>query len=238
MRFSSFAAASLLFGLTGLSSVFAADDVTDAMQKAYVPYRAALFKTNAKAQAESVAAIASARQMWAELQARFGSQPPAPYNRDTQFAASLAQVDDVYHKALTQATENQLAQAHETLEEARDLMAALRKRNHVVVFSDAMNAYHAQMEHVLETAPGALATPGHHAPLVAAVGALDYLAQQLVANAPGAQAAQPDFQRGLQAVLASVRALQAALWSQDDAAARAALGQLKPPYSKFFLQFG
>ena len=42
-------------GIIGLALLtapysFAADPVTDAMQKAYVPYRAALFKTNSKSQ--------------------------------------------------------------------------------------------------------------------------------------------------------------------------------------------
>ena len=36
------------------------------MQAAYAPYRAALFRTNSKAQAESEQAIAQARQAWAD----------------------------------------------------------------------------------------------------------------------------------------------------------------------------
>lgn len=219
-------------------AAWAADPVTDAMQSAYGPYRAALFKTNSNAQAESLAAITEAQKSWAALRERFAAKPPAPYDRDALFADSLAKVDAVYRKAAKEVSDNQLATAHETLEEARDLMAELRKRSNVVVFSDAMNAYHAQMEHVLGDGPAVLGGSGTRAPLVASVGALHYLAQQLVSNTPASLASNTEFQQALQAVLGSVNALQKALWAQDDGAAKEALSKLKAPYSKFFLKFG
>lgn len=59
-------------GIIGLALLtapysFAADPVTDAMQKAYVPYRAALFKTNSKSQPESKQTITQAQHAWSEL---------------------------------------------------------------------------------------------------------------------------------------------------------------------------
>ena len=128
---------------------FAADAVTDAMQAAYGPYRVALFKTNSNSQAEAQQAMTQAQQSWGKLAAQFGSKPPAPYDRDTAFGASVADVSKVYTKATEQVTANQLTAAHETLEAARDIMAQLRRRNQVVVYSDHMNAYHSEMEHVL-----------------------------------------------------------------------------------------
>lgn len=227
------ALATLSWGAT-----WAADPVTDAMQSAYAPYRVALFKTNSNAQAEALAAVAEAQKVWTALRERFAAKPPAPYDRDAQFTDSLARVDAVYRKAAKEVSDNQLTAAHETLEEARDLMAELRKRNNVIVFSDAMNAYHAQMEHVLGDGPSMLASTGTRAPLVASVGALHYLAQQLVSNTPASLAANPEFQQALEAVLGSVNTLQKALWAQDDGATKEALSKLKVPYSKFFLKFG
>ena len=55
----------------------------------------------------------------------------------------------VYAKALAEVGANQLSRAHEMLEEARDIMADLRRRNQVITCSDHMNACHAEMEHVL-----------------------------------------------------------------------------------------
>lgn len=223
----------------GLSTAtWAADPFTEAMQEAYAPYRVALFKTNAKVQSEAQTAVTQALDVWSALRTRYASQAPAPYDRDPQFAPTLEKVDAVYRKAQSEVQANQLPAAHETLEEARDLMAELRKRNNVVVFSDAMNAYHAQMEHVLGDGPAVLASTGTRAPLVASVGALHYLAQQLVSNTPASLASNTEFQQALQTVLGSVNALQKALWAQDDGAAKEALSKLKAPYSKFFLKFG
>jgi len=57
------------------------------------------------------------------------ARPPAPCDRDPGFAATLKQVDDVYAKAQGQVADKRMVDAHATLEEARDLMADLRRRN-------------------------------------------------------------------------------------------------------------
>lgn len=216
----------------------AADAITDAMQAAYVPYRIALFRTNSKAQAESEQAIAAARTQWRALAARFGATPAAPYDRDASFASTLKEVDAVYARAEAQIAARQLPEAHETLEKARDLLSDLRRRNNVVVFSDHMNAYHEQMEHVLVDGPKILSQPGGLLELAAQAGTLDYLARRLRAEAPAALAQDGEFKGLADAVEASVRALRAAVSKQDDAAVREALGKLKAPYSRLFLKFG
>jgi len=216
----------------------AADPVTDAMVAAYAPYRAALFRTNSKAQAESEQAVAQAQLAWKALVERFAARPPAPYDRDAAFGPTLAQVAAVYDRAAVEVRERKLAEAHETLEQARDLMADLRRRNQVVVYSDHMNAYHEVMEHVLIDGPQMLAAPQGAGLLLAQTGALEYLARQLRSEAPPALRGDADFMSLLQAVEASVAALKTALLAQDMAAVRDAMGKLKPPYSRMFLKFG
>jgi hypothetical protein len=216
----------------------AADAVTDAMQAAYVPYRAALFRTNSKAQPEAEQAIAQAQQAWKAIAERYGSKPPAPYERDGQFAATMAQVAAVYERAAKEAGARQLAEAHETLEQVRDLMAELRRRNDVVIHSDAMNAYHAEMEHLLGDGAKLLAAPQGPMLLMARVGALDYLAGRLRSEAPAALLRDADFSAHLQAVEASVSALRAAVLAGDAAAVRDAIGKLKGPYSRMFMKYG
>ncbi|MBI5720363.1 MAG: hypothetical protein HZC37_22025 [Burkholderiales bacterium] len=216
----------------------AADAVTDAIQAAYAPYRAALFRTNSKAQAESEQAIAAARGQWRTLAERHGTRPGAPYDRDAAFAATLKQVDEVYARAEAQIGARQLPEAHETLEKARDLLSELRRRNNVVVFSDHMNAYHEQMEHVLIDGAKALAQPGGLLEVAALAGTLDYLARRLRSEAPAALAQDGEFKPLSDAVLASVGALRSAIARQDEAAVREAIGKLKAPYSRLFLKFG
>jgi len=216
----------------------AADELTDAMQAAYAPYRAALFRTNSKAQAESEQAIAATRRSWQAIADKYGAKPPAPYDRDADFAATLSKVAAVYDRAEREIRQQQLPQAHETLEEARDLLAALRQRNGVVVYSDHMNAYHAEMEHVLTEGPKLLAAPQGAMQLMGTAGVLDYLARRLRSEAPPALQRDPEFAPALQAVEASVAALRSAVLSQDMAAVSKALSALKGPYSRMFIKFG
>lgn len=161
-------------------SVWSADPVTDAMQIAYAPYRNALFRTNSNAQAESQHAIEQAQQSWTKLIEQYSSKPPAPYDRDTAFVTSLSEVLKVYDLSARQASANQLTAAHETLEKARDIMAEMRRRNQVVIFSDHMNAYHSEMENVLINAPTILLQQNGIQQLTAMVGALNYLAKKLI----------------------------------------------------------
>jgi hypothetical protein len=234
LAFTAFALAATL----ATSPAWAADAVTDAMQAAYVPYRVVLFRTNSKAQAESEQAIAQARAQWQALSERYAARPPAPYDRDPGFAGTLKKVDDVYAKAQAQIADKRLPDAHATLEEARDLMADLRRRNGVVVFSDHMNAYHEEMEQVLNEQAKTLAQPGGMLALAGQAGVLDYLSRRLRSEAPAALAGNAEFGGLVDAVQASVAALRSAIARQDEAAVRDALGKLKAPYSRLFVKFG
>lgn len=216
----------------------AADEATDAIQAAYAPYRAALFRTNSGAQRESEQALASSRKAWQDVMQRYARAVPAPYDRDPAFATTLAKVDAVFTRAQAQVDAGKLADAHETLEEVRDLLAALRERNGVVTFSDHMNAYHAEMEEVLRQGPKALQDTGGTTALLEQAAVLGYLAQRLRTAAPAALAENPEFVAMHQAVDASVTALRTALRLRDVEAARKAVAGLKQPYSRMFLKFG
>lgn len=223
--------------LLSLSAV-AADPFTDAMQAAYAPYRAALFRTNGKSQPEAEQATTQAQQAWKSLADRFAATPPPPYDRDTRFAATLAEVAAVYERAAVQVKAQRLTEAHDTLEQARDLMAELRKRNDVIVFSDHMNAYHAEMEHVLDDGAKAGAAALDPMLLMARIGALGYLVERLRSDAPAALMREPEFVTHLQAVEASVTALRNAVLAGDATAVRETIAKLKGPYSRLFLKYG
>ena len=220
------------------STALAADPLTDAVQAAYAPYRAALYLTNGKDQAEAAAAMNKARQAWADVATRFASAAPAPYQGDAQLPTTLAQVATVYDKAATQVQAGQLAPAHDTLEQVRDLLAGLRQRNGVVVFSDHMNAYHEEMEHVVVDGPQQLADAAGAMPLLARVGALDYLARRLRTQASEALLRDAEFTTLLAKVEESVATLKQALIKQDLPAAREAIGKIKQPYSRLFRKYG
>jgi hypothetical protein len=224
--------------LSAAASAQAADPVTDAMQAANAPYRMALFKTNGKSQPEAQQALTQAQQAWDKLSAQFGAKPAAPYDRDPAFAASVAEVAKVYTKAMAEINANQLSDAHNTLEHARDVMADMRQRNNVVVFSDHMNEYHSQMELIMVDGNATLAQPKGLLTLTAQAGTLNYLAKRLSTQAPASLTQNPEFNTLLAAVTQSVASLETALLNQDIVAAKDAIGKLKGPYSRLFAKFG
>jgi hypothetical protein len=231
-------AVSLALCLSFGAFAHAADPVTDLMQAANAPYRMALYKTNGKAVDEAQQAVVQAQQTWGKLSTQFGAKPSAPYDRDPAFAASVAEVSKVYDQALLEVNAGQLSTAHNTLERVRDIMADMRQRNNVVVFSDHMNAYHSQMEVIQVHGGETLAQPKGALLLTAQTGALSYLAKQLEVQAPAELTKNDEFNQLLKAVQQSVGNLEAALLNQDMAAAKEASGKLKGPYSKLFAKFG
>lgn len=233
-----FKAISLAVVLSFGAFAHAADPVTDLMQAANAPYRMALYKTNGKSQDEAQQAVLQAQQMWGKLATEFGAKPAAPYDRDPAFAGSVAEVGKVYDQALKEVGAGQLSAAHNTLERVRDVMADMRQRNNVVVFSDHMNAYHSQMELIQVHGGETLAQPKGALLLTAQTGALSHLAKQLEVQAPAALKKNEEFNQLLKAVNQSVGTLEAALLNQDMAAAKEAAGKLKGPYSKLFAKFG
>lgn len=216
----------------------AADPVTDLMQAANAPYRMALYKTNGKSQDEAQQAVVQAQQAWNKLSTQVGAKPAAPYDRDPVFGDSVAEVSKVYDQALKEVSAGQLGTAHNTLERVRDVMADMRQRNNVVVYSDHMNAYHSQMEVIMIHGNETLAQPKGMLLLTAQAGALSYLAKQLEVQATAELKQNAEFAGLLKAVNQSVANLEAALLNQDLAAVKEATSKLKGPYSKLFAKFG
>lgn len=219
-------------------SALAADALTEALQKAYPPLRAALVKTNGKSQAEALAVLDQAREAWARAASQYGVRPPVPYDRDAQLAATFTTIDKAFAKATGEVEKGALNKAHATLELIRDELAELRRRNGVIVFSDHMNAYHAEMEDVIEDGVALLAKPDGKLRLMARVGVLDYLAKRLGSEAAPEQGKNAEFAELLKGVTKSVANLEAALLADDENTVKEALKALKKPYSLMFLKFG
>jgi cystathionine beta-lyase/cystathionine gamma-synthase len=228
----------LLFLPLVVSSAFAMDPFTDAVQKAYAPYRSALFMTNTKSKAESKQAIQKAQEAWSSLTSQYGSKPPAPYDRDPGFSAALTEVDKIYVQAAREIDQDQFTQAHETLEKVRDVLAELRQRNQVIVFSDHMNAYHIAMEEVLLKGKQVLTEQQGMLKLTTQAGVLEYLGHRLVMEAPAQYKTNEEFLRLTKSIEKSIDDLKNALFAQDSKAVIEAMGHLKAPYSKLFLKFG
>jgi hypothetical protein len=204
-------------------------DAEAAVATAYADYRRALFATNQGDRGASEQALLRFGAKWQALAAEWRAAPPPQYAEDAALGATLDAVARIAERALAETRRGALPEAHETLEAIRDALGELRARNGVTGFSDRMNAYHARMEELLELPPEGLARLRVEAAVLA------YLAGDL---APPPREADAGFAPALEAVRASVAALQAALEAGEPAAIRAALAGLKPPYARLFLRYG
>ncbi len=215
-----------------------ADAVSEALAAADPPQRLALVRTQNQAQADSEIAIVQAQQAWRALYERFGAHPLPPYDRDPGFLDTLTDISELYDIAQRQVRARQLAQAHQTLEKARALIGELRRRNGVIGYGDHLDAYHAEIEALLDEAPRL--TPRSQGPLLlmARVGRLELLSARLRREAGASARADAGFAPALQAVEASVAALRQAVLSQDAGRIQVALQGLRGPYSQLFLRLG
>jgi hypothetical protein len=203
----------------------------------YGDYRAALFMTNSGSVENSVSSLAVFSDGWAEIKADYATTPPPQYADDPHWAAMLAEVDALLAEAEKDIGAGDLAAAHATLEKVREVFSDLHLRNGIQTFSDRMNAYHAEMEHVLGIAPGTL-TRADLPEMTGRAAVLVYLAQDVIAHPPRDAAGDAGFAKLIEGFRASVEALDAAVKAGDLEALRGAMGNLKKPYSMLFLKFG
>jgi hypothetical protein len=211
-------------------------DFEDALRSAYADYRSALFLTNAGKRDAAVDAITAFEQKWTALE-KGAAGPPPQYADDSQYGETFTKVAAIAEKAARQASAGQLGEAHATLEAIREEIGGLHERSGIIGFSDRMNAYHAMMEHVLQTYGGAVSA-GQLGDLREDSAVLAYLAHDIEAHPPADAASNAEFKQLLDAMLNSVAAVQAAARSGNPSAVEPALGALKAPYSKLFLKFG
>lgn len=234
-RLSSLVLAAVL--AAGAASAGPVSDFEVAHREMYATYRAALFQTNGGKAAESAAAISELEAQLSALSATYGAAPPPQYADDPLWTETLDAAAALVGTAAGQIGAGHLAEAHETLEGVRDLFGDLHARNGVETFSDRMNAYHAEMEHVLAM-DLAQVGPEQMGPVLERAAVLDYLARDVLGAPPEEAAGDPAYAALAEAFSASVDAFLEAARSGDPERVRAAAGGLKVPYSKLFLKFG
>lgn len=207
-----------------------------ALRTAYADYRAALFHSNTKNAEGTTKAIVAFEEKWTALSTKYASPPPQ-YADDPQWTETLAKVKFILDHAEAVATKGDLAEAHEVLEEIRDVIEDLHLRNGIIGFSERMNAFHHEMEHVLTKKYDGFSAAGL-GELREDIAVLSYLAGELKKFPPVDAANTPDFAGGLQALIDSVDAVRAAARAGDAEKTKAALAKVKPAYAKLFLKFG
>ncbi len=203
----------------------------------YAGYRSALFATNSGNAEKSAAELAGLNTQWGALLATYGQTPPPQYEDDPHWSGMLSEVSGTLAKASDEVAKGDLPASHATLEAMREAFSALHARNGIETFSDRMNAYHAEMERVLEIDMATLDAAAKQT-LLEHAAVLAYLAQDVLSAPPPSAKDNAEYAALSAAMQASVDKFLTAARAGDDAALKAAVGGLKVPYSKFFLKFG
>jgi hypothetical protein len=207
--------------------------------EAYAKYRAALFQTNKNDREASLKATAQFLQQWDAIVQQYAASPPEIFAADSTWKATLEKITEIAVKGKTEIEAGDLAEAHETLEAIRDEFTELRRKNHVVVFSDHMNTYHEVMEHLLLAgySPTKLDAAALNS-IREQLAVLEFLAEQIKLNAPQEYRSNEAYQKLENGLFASVKSLREALENNEPQEIIKAIQNLKPPYAKLFLNFG
>lgn len=210
-------------------------DVSDA----YGPYRTALFQTSQKDQAKSLDAMRQFQQRWNDIVLRYADAAPGPYDGDPQWKSTLQDVTRIAAQSLQEIEAGQFAKSHATMEAIRDALGDLRQRNGVVVYSDHINAYHEEMEALVESplSPQSL-DPPTMLTIRERLAVLEFLAGRLRSQAPKAYAANEEFKKLVDGVFASLEGLRRALDANAPDQIVKAVKALKPAYARLFVRFG
>lgn len=222
--------------LAGAAMAGPVRDFEEAYRGMYGSYRAALFMTNSGSAEKSAGSMKAFSDKWEALMATYRAAPPPQYMDDPDWAVQMELVDMMLAKAQGEVASGALGEAHETLEGVREVFGALHLRNGVQLYSDRMNAYHAEMEHVLDMDP----TTASAADLAGKAAVLEYLAAQVALLPPVEvqNTENAEYTKLMADFMGSVAAFRVAVDSGDAEAVKTAIAGLKKPYSILFLKFG
>ncbi|WP_114007728.1 hypothetical protein [Cohaesibacter intestini] len=230
-----------LFGVLLLtaSSLPAMAGFDEDVDKAYAPYRVALFKSNQNDAEATKMAIGKFLKIWDGTILTSYTTAPARYEGEANWSKTLTDIKAIAVKADAATKEGKVAEAHEILEAIRDELDGLRDRNGIRVFSSYINAYHSEMEHLLNVKLSKESwSPKLAGDIHEQLGVLAYLAKDITAHVPVAYQDQDAFKALLNGLHQSINGLRAALDDNDPMAVAKAIKSLKPAYAKLFLKFG
>jgi hypothetical protein len=133
-------ALAFLMLFAGVSGVRCAPDVaTAAISKAHSSYRIALSYLRSGETELGGISLATFIDEWSALDKRLAANPPAPFDKDPQFAASLADVLKHAQDSQERLVKGDVSGAIAKLEPIRAIAAQLRRRNGVRTLSDCID---------------------------------------------------------------------------------------------------
>jgi hypothetical protein len=177
---------------------------------------------------------------WQTILVRFVDAPPEPFASDPKWRDTMTSVSDRVTIAYAAARAGDLTKARATLLPIRAELGALRRRNGVVVFADCLEEIHAALDgyaRFREVAP-VLDSSADQRALLATTAVLEHLFRRCRDEAPGAVAADAQFQRLVDGALAGLDRMWQAVGQRDLRMAEGTISEIYSFVRLLYLGFG
>jgi hypothetical protein len=210
------------------------------LDEAYAPYRMSLSLTNKKDKQEAaLKAMNGFFKKWSALSDKYLQNPPAPYNESPLWSETITRSTEIMKKGIQEVKSGNLKKGHETIEAIRDMLGKLRNSVSIRVFSDYINTYHTEMEHLVTVKYSKQNLNSDNIIKIREkVAILRFLMNEIKAAAPEKYSQNAEFQKSLGGNVKLLKMLHESLQKADKNKVLAILPKVKPAYGKLFVKFG
>ncbi len=210
------------------------------LDAAYAPYRASLSLTNKKnKEKEALQKMNSSLKKWVALNKAYLNNPPAPYNDSPLWRSTLPKMEAIMKKGIQQVEAGRVKEGHETIEKIRSLLGKLRKSVNIHTFSDYLNTYHTEMEHLVSVKYSKQTLTGDKLIKVREkLAVIRFLMGEVKANSPQKYAGNREFTKALNGNVKLLKLLHNSINNGEINKVLALLKKVKPAYGKLFIKFG
>jgi hypothetical protein len=210
------------------------------LDEAYAPYRMSLSLTNkTDKQKEALNKMNGFLKKWSALSNTYLQNPPAPYNESPLWNETITKTTEIMKLGIKKVKAGNLKAGHETIEAIRDMLAKLRNSVSIRIFSDYINSYHTEMEHLVHVKYSKQNLNSNTIiKLREKVAVLRFLLNELKSAAPKKYSQNDEFKKILNGNIKLLEMLHKSLEKGDKNKVLAILPKVKPAYGKLFVKFG
>jgi hypothetical protein len=230
----------VLSALTGSSRAGDLSEFNETVAGAYQHHRAAVSYLRTGNAALAALELEAAARKWHGVTERFAANPPDAFADDPAWTATLNGIGQRIDQALASTDTNDLTGARDALAPVRSELAALRRRNGIVVFSDHVDEVMAAMDRLwrFRHEPPDFGDAGTLRALRSGAAVLEYLVRRCREEAPASLRGDPIFVRFLDGAVESLERLWQSVDGGDERLLMTTLGELRAFERLFYLRFG
>lgn len=211
-----------------------------AVAEAYEPYRGAVSYLRTGNLDLAALEIEAASERWKAVMDAFAATPPDAFAEDGEWAATLGDVASRLDAALEAVDKGDKDAALTAAGPVRAILGGLRRRNHVVVFSDRVDEITAAMDRLwaFRKSPPDFDAPEDLRKVREETAVLGYLVERCAEEAPAELLAREDFRRLLEGTEEAVERMWRAIEGKDERLLINTLRELRSYDRMLFLRFG